>query len=365
VARHQFERTTGRLSAEFGGSEGKDRSGRQGGHHHHHAGAGRLYASLRQPIPGAFYRDCRGTQPSEKSACRLSMNWPRRPTYPSAPPLRCRCGGVEAETGSGTHTAAIGDRGNSPTKNGVTVGNTSIKLGHCRKKSLLTRARTAAVRASGSYYRLLPLAKTQEELVAEARVGERTIDDAAKAHDAGMPELFDAVKKGKISAAWLVCPGRPCGSALRFPVGAPPSAPLDITRKSVGTQGFVDAIEARSRLGGRRARTRRRSAINSYEYLDKARELQGKISANGGDHIKSQLLGLEKTRAELAAEAQVHERTIRDAAKAHDAGSPELFDAVKKGKISAASLVCPPLDITPALRCRCGGVEAASCSRVA
>jgi hypothetical protein len=44
VARHQFERTTGRLSAEFGGSEGKDRSGRQGGHHRHHAAAGLLCA---------------------------------------------------------------------------------------------------------------------------------------------------------------------------------------------------------------------------------------------------------------------------------------------------------------------------------
>jgi hypothetical protein len=46
--------------------------------------------------PALSHRDCRGTRSSEKSACGLSTNWPRRPTYPSAPSLRCRCGGVEA-----------------------------------------------------------------------------------------------------------------------------------------------------------------------------------------------------------------------------------------------------------------------------
>jgi hypothetical protein len=93
---------------------------------------------------------------------------------------------------------------------------------------------------------LLPV-KTQEEFAAEARVSDRTIRDAAKVRDVGTPELLGA-EKGKISDASLVFPGRPCGSALRFPVGAPPSAPLDISRKPVGTSGI--------RVGGWRAHGR-------------------------------------------------------------------------------------------------------------
>jgi hypothetical protein len=45
------------------------------------------------------------------------------------------------------------------------------------------------------------------------------------------------------------------------------------------------------------------SWVEGQEYLDKARALQDKIAANGGDPIKAQLLRLEKTHAELAAEA--------------------------------------------------------------
>jgi hypothetical protein len=100
---------------------------------------------------------------------------------------------------------------------------------------------------------IIRLEKSHERLASEARVSDRTIDDPAKVRDVGTPELFEAVKKGTISAASLVCPGRPCGSALRFPVGAPPSAPLDISRKA--RRSFMDWF-TRSRprggwLGGR------------------------------------------------------------------------------------------------------------------
>jgi hypothetical protein len=43
--------------------------------------------------------------------------------------------------------------------------------------------------------------------------------------------------------------------------------------------------------------------------------LQEKIAANGNAQISSQLSRTEKTRAELAAEARVSERTIENAAK--------------------------------------------------
>jgi hypothetical protein len=66
-------------------------------HHRHHAATVLLYALP----PSADARRfliviVAGHRRPKNPHCRLSINWPRRPTYPSAPPLRCRCGGVEA-----------------------------------------------------------------------------------------------------------------------------------------------------------------------------------------------------------------------------------------------------------------------------
>jgi hypothetical protein len=109
---------------------------------------------------------------------------------------------------------------------GSGISNISTSPGNCRTKS----PRMVAIRSSRNYCDL----KKSVQNLPPKRGSDR---DAAKVRDAGTPELLGA-EKGKISAASLVCPGRPCGSALRFPVGAPPSAPLDIPPKPVGTSGI-------------------------------------------------------------------------------------------------------------------------------